>query len=636
MIAATWSLRLNETFDSNASQWETGVETSPQSVVERQIVNGKYRWAVNSKGKSIDRVWSPLANLSEFYLAVDIEHPDHLENDLYGLTFLDTDKRFYTFGINQRNKTYSVYYWRDGEWAIIILPTESSAIRTVEKNRLAVLLDGSYLTFYINDQKLDSVQVDSAAKSGRVGLFIEADKNPASIFLFDNFETRIPPSTSAAATPIATAATPSAATTSLSRPSEVPASWKTLKQETFDSPDATWAIGTASDQSGSIDRNLINGKYRWEITTNNGEGLWTTNIPVSASSDYYVAMDVNSIAGGSYDSSGIYFRLSGTDFYLFAIEPRTQQYYAYRWRQDKLTFLVDRRYSPTIKRDDINRIGVLAQGSKFTFFANGQRIADAQDATLSSGGLQIRAHTKNTPRAIFEFDNIEVSGPPSGSSSTLTPTQLAALTAPTGWSLELQDSFDADIGTWDIATPSPSSFTSSKSSQIVDGKYKIQARTSLTTGSIWYTRPSARDTGTSFYLASDFQQIDGTDTERYGMIFLSTDPENLYLFNVADSRKTFEVYMRFKGSWSSIVPSTFNAAIRSRDVNRLAVLANNSLFKFYINGQEVYSVTDTTHTRGRAGIAVTSRSDKDTIFLIDNFELRAPPVTNTATPTRTP
>ena len=102
----------------------------------------------------------------------------------------DPNSNFYYFGINEQGQ-YALYLYNQ-DWSTLIDWTQSEFIQPGESNRITVLGEGSHFTFFINDQYLTEITNDSI-KNGTTALAIElAGENDHAVFIFDNFELRVP------------------------------------------------------------------------------------------------------------------------------------------------------------------------------------------------------------------------------------------------------------------------------------------------------------------------------------------------------------------------------------------------------------------------------------------------------------
>ena len=173
--------------------WSVGHHSNERLEGLRTIGNGKYRWEVAARE---DFIWSStvkIKNLSDFYLAVDIQHiSGPMTSASYGVVFRVDDDDYYLFEIAGGNFCTASLQIGD-EWITLIDWTHMNIIKTREVNRLAVVANGSHFLFFINDQYVGEVE-DSRLATGRVGLSTGLWEGDEAVFEFDNFELRAPSS----------------------------------------------------------------------------------------------------------------------------------------------------------------------------------------------------------------------------------------------------------------------------------------------------------------------------------------------------------------------------------------------------------------------------------------------------------
>jgi len=187
--SANWDILLADDFDSDSRMWTKGTYDDAYARVQRTIRNRVYKWEVTSKRGVI--TWAPVEIFTgtDFYVTVEAERVAGSSGSDMGLVFReDSEYNFYYFGVGDDGFFVSVNY--DDRWINIIELSPSSAIRVGEANRIAVIAQGSYYVFLINDQVVGDA-VDEHIPSGSVGLGIQIDQPDQQLtFQFDNFELR--------------------------------------------------------------------------------------------------------------------------------------------------------------------------------------------------------------------------------------------------------------------------------------------------------------------------------------------------------------------------------------------------------------------------------------------------------------
>jgi len=191
-IASSWPVVFGDTFDSNTNDWPAGDYSDERLTGSREIIDGKYHW----EAAALDGViwWSipDVASVSDFYLTVNAQRVSGVTDGQYGVIFRRADRDNYALFKIEDSQYYKFSVRYQGEWETVIDWTETSAIRPVGVNRLAVVGEGSHFTFYINDEYVGEIDEDRLPE-GTIGLAIELlDDKDAAVFEFDDLEMRAP------------------------------------------------------------------------------------------------------------------------------------------------------------------------------------------------------------------------------------------------------------------------------------------------------------------------------------------------------------------------------------------------------------------------------------------------------------
>lgn len=117
----------------------------------------------------------------------------------------------------------------------------------------------------------------------------------------------------------------------------------------------------------------------------------------------------------------------------------------------------------------------------------------------------------------------------------------------------------------------------------------------------------------NFYYEVNTRYIRGPTNWGYGLTIRSDRAMSaLYLFLInADGQ--FSIYKIGNKTATPLVSWTTNSAVRKQGTNRLGVLARGSNLEFYISGQLMRRVTDSTYAKGYFGMAV-ERTDLQAAF----------------------
>ncbi len=110
-------------------------------------------------------------------------------------------------------------------------------------------------------------------------------------------------------------------------------------------------------------------------------------------------------------SEGLVFRATDdTHFYTVLVDPRKGKYAIQKWSgKTTSSDLVAWADSPLIKRrNEVNQVRVDGEGSKFTVYVNGEKLADFSDSAYAKGGIGVIASNVDAVGNHIHFDNVKV------------------------------------------------------------------------------------------------------------------------------------------------------------------------------------------------------------------------------------
>lgn len=175
-----------------------------------------------------------------------------------------------------------------------------------------------------------------------------------------------------------------------------------------------WQVGESSDTLADELRRFQDGRYRWSATAHDRfvgystpSGAWADDCFAS------VEAEVQRCTGRC--NFGLSLRASGKDRYLFRIEG--SRVLIHMHKNDAWTLLLDRTEPGVVRAKGRNRLEVIAVGSVFRFFVNGQKVGEVSDPNyLRFGEVQIAHGISNRgDSGEIAFDNFEVRRYRSGS-----------------------------------------------------------------------------------------------------------------------------------------------------------------------------------------------------------------------------
>jgi serine/threonine-protein kinase len=187
----------------------------------------------------------------------------------------------------------------------------------------------------------------------------------------------------------------------------VPQVGSVLLEEDFENPASGWEIGDYD--TGSVGYNA--GVY--VVTAlGNSETMWGT--AGRSFDDVIIEVDTTQVSAGPKNDNdyGVVCREQGNgDGYHMLISG--DGYYAIvKAEAGSFTWLVDWAESDAVRQGDAtNRIRAVCDGPALTLFANGQRLATAEDTTFARGDIALTATSYEDAPTEIHFDNLTVYGP---------------------------------------------------------------------------------------------------------------------------------------------------------------------------------------------------------------------------------
>jgi hypothetical protein len=186
------------------------------------------------------------------------------------------------------------------------------------------------------------------------------------------------------------------------------AQWPTVLQDDFSDNRYEWPTGEDSDDLAGIQWTLGQGVYRWESTAMEGF-LWWVTPTMDPLDDFYLAAEVQNLAGPDNSETGLVYRLVDEQrYYLFEIN-NYGNFAVYYHEPDTWEFLLPYTPSPAIQVGQMNRLAVITQGARQAFFINGQFVGEVSDERSLNGiaGLAIGLGEMGD-QGVWEFKNFEL------------------------------------------------------------------------------------------------------------------------------------------------------------------------------------------------------------------------------------
>lgn len=357
----------------------------------------------------------------DFYAEADVRFVGGTVDSEGGLAFRCTDSDNCYFFLLDPEGTYSLQTLVDGEWEVLATDSVPELVETGEDatNRLGVLARGDEIALFVNDAPLTEVVDDSIAGAG-FGLAASAYDAASVEFAFDNFSLW---DLDAEAVPVATSAPEIAPTVPAPMPTPEPTAVSGTGPDAEDradvlgrveairatepayrygfGPDEQWEVYSTADTV----RYLVDDALRMRVVSEEYTD-WTYLEP--APSDFYLELDVRYRETPGHAMSGVLFRMgSGLNYYRFAFSP-TGTYSLVKRVDGAWELLTEWNASdmPETADRDVNRLGILAEGSRIALFANDELVGVAEDDSLVQGDIALAVVTYDAGNVEVEFDNV--------------------------------------------------------------------------------------------------------------------------------------------------------------------------------------------------------------------------------------
>ena len=181
--------------------------------------------------------------------------------------------------------------------------------------------------------------------------------------------------------------------------------------EPFDIDTGGFTVGKATDKDSSQDNSIKGGKYLIKVTSKGAifSGVILRVIPLT---DFFLSVEVKAVKSPSKADYGLIFRQEPDRLYYFYISAKARQYGVTLIDIENWQKIIYWKDSDLIDPAGANRLAVLAQGSEYTLFINGEKVDSFQDDILKNAnvGLGFSLYTAKDYMAL-EFDNFELRAP---------------------------------------------------------------------------------------------------------------------------------------------------------------------------------------------------------------------------------
>ncbi len=373
-----------ERFDSNEQGWEIGEETDEYGQFRAEIVDGRYRLSHQADQGTF--IWEEPAEVEfdDFFMSVEASPVEYSAPFAYGLVLRSNtaDRNLYSFEIDT-DGFFFVNLLQDNEWQTLIKYTEMAAIIPDGPNILAVKAVGATLTFFINGQEAATIEDDTLA-SGSVGVAIELyEADDRATVDFDNLVVQAFES---------------------AEPESGP---QIFFEDYFDSDASGWSTGQFEDDYTEYEITIEDGVYTLDVTAKK-KAYVEKILPNRQFSDFVLTVEATPLDDEEHYSYGVAFR-ENKDLHTYTFEIGNDNLYSVQLYDGEWKTLKAWSSTNAINVGETNELMVIANGSRLTFFVNGQRLTTLEDDTLAAGtvGLVMDMFEEGKSAAV-EFDNLVI------------------------------------------------------------------------------------------------------------------------------------------------------------------------------------------------------------------------------------
>lgn len=229
----------------------------------------------------------------------------------------------------------------------------------------------------------------SSARAAVSGLVMDLDApDQACVVEFDNFEVRVPP------------------------PPTANAQGKIIVTGFDASNAAQFPIGEYNDPPLSGKREIVNGKYRWEMLAPTKEIEQFATPKMEPVADFTASVSIKNVEGPERAWAGLAFRYTDADNYYKFDVTNYGSFGVSVMQNGEYDSLMYPTKSDAIKKGEPNRLKVVAKGSRFDLYINEQLVAQVNNSKLTKGnvGLVAMVYEPGTT-GIYEFSEFEVRAP---------------------------------------------------------------------------------------------------------------------------------------------------------------------------------------------------------------------------------
>jgi hypothetical protein len=190
----------------------------------------------------------------------------------------------------------------------------------------------------------------------------------------------------------------------------------TLFRDDFDTN--AWGTGTTDDEYAATNQTIVDGKYRWQVKAKRDatfKEIRELSVPFDPESfPYHFSLSVKTrLVSGPEDAAyGLLFRCTDYDnLYYFRVRDSGDAG-LYASENGEWIELVAPTHTSALQPGQENVLRVVADGSLFSMWINGEYVFQANDDRFTTGNIGMAAElTSEGDEIVVEFDDIQVGVP---------------------------------------------------------------------------------------------------------------------------------------------------------------------------------------------------------------------------------
>ena len=191
-----WNVVFCDTFDDNGNGWDLGSDSGDLSRSIYSIEDGKL--VVDLTGKATSGYlsgviqWIPILASEDFVMTLKGDVFSSFKSVSWGILFNEKDyMNFSAFMIGNRDGTYYLTKYEDGDQTFPISGRSHSAIIWDEENELTIVASNGYYQFYINGEFVNDYEANDIPGTA-IALTFWTGEGVTARFEFDDLLIKVP------------------------------------------------------------------------------------------------------------------------------------------------------------------------------------------------------------------------------------------------------------------------------------------------------------------------------------------------------------------------------------------------------------------------------------------------------------